>query len=104
LPRSAGLIAIPRSRGSEQEQRGRRDFKDAGENTRCSGIISGNNFSPSRETIADRRDTNTRTYVYTRVFCTMTIMDSRSLSVRSAEGTVRNYNPRECFTTPPSIL
>jgi len=40
--------------------------------------------------------------LYTCVYTT--VMDSCSLSVRSARGTVRNYNLRECFTTPPSIV
>lgn len=81
---------------------------------RCLGIIVRNNFSLSRhcEIIVERsgrgerfakcRCVRTCMCLYTCVYTT--VMDSRSLSVRSARGTVRNYNLRECFTTPSSIV
>lgn len=41
------------------------------------------------------------TYMYVQH---MMVMDSWSLPVCSARKTVRNYNLRECFTTPSSIV
>jgi len=96
------------------EDRSERILRQKREVIRCLGIIVRNNFSLSRrcEIIVERRGrggicgvpmcAHVYVYLYTCVYTT--VMDSCSLSVRSAKGTVRNYNLRECFTTPPSIV
>lgn len=75
---------------------------------RCLGIIVRNNFSLSSncEIIVGRSGGEFAGCQCVRAFTCVytTVMDSCSLSVRSARGTVRNYNLRECFTTPPSIV